>query len=578
MRRTESKDNFEEKINLHEIVQEISMLKKLVNKAKAAIPAATKAVKKAVTAAKDKITKAVNTNAGKIKENIANTVKKAVEAIPSCVKQIGKTAKKVQAAIPSCVNAAKQKTKESADKAKTSISNTRKTATHEIGNSIQTISENVNQAYTSINNTIQNEIDCSGEKGQRILTGIWEEYQKTYVEIVKEEVYTKPFVYQHPYTQLSQGLHFLLESRKIIVEEYPIFSWMNRVSENAHQKAREKFLKSADQFGNKVYNQDIPIVSSFTGGLFHASAMNNDKGKSNTASVTGSFLNGFLGIGILGTVDGLVGAVADSFTALEGINQFFYEPEKSVPVFRSYVISELNKKFIHGSAEEKSRVAGAITFEVVTAVLGELAAAKAGDQAGDAGKTAKILDQVEDMDDAVDASKIAEQIVQIDKAEDVLDSASDMEKAEDILDQAADAEKAGRVADTAKSFQTSVEEYVKKLLSSDKVGEAAEKADDIVNAVRRRLNSSGSELEPALATGQLDNVDDFDLFSRKYNEYIKEKPNVDTGGVKINKIEGEVGSGADLVDDAENLIKGSTKKYIPSTGKWVPIGKKERNG
>lgn len=358
------------------------------------------------------------------------------------------------------------------------------------------------------------------------------------------------------------------------MEEYPIFSWVNRVSENAHQKAREKFLKSADQFGNKVYNQDIPIVSSFTGGLFHASAMNNDKGKSNTASVTGSFLNGFLGIGILGTVDGLIGAVADPFTALEGINQFFYEPEKSVPVFRSYVISELNKKFIHGSAEEKSRVAGAITFEVVTAVLGELAAAKAGDQAGDAGKTAKILDQVEDMDAAVDASKIAEQIVQIDKAEDVLDSASDMEKAEDILDQAADAEKAGRVADTAKSFQTSVEEYVKKLLSSDKVGEAAEKADDIVNAVRRRLNSSGSELEPALATGQLDDVDDFDLFSRKYNEYIKEKPNVDTGGVKINKIEGEVGSGADLVDDAENLIKGSTKKYIPSTGKWVPIGKK----
>ena len=338
------------------------------------------------------------------------------------------------------------------------------------------------------------------------------------------------------------------------MEEYPIFSWMNRVSENAHQKARENFLKSADQFGNKVYNQDIPIVSSFTGGLFHASAMNNDKGKSNTASVTGSFLNGFLGIGILGTVDGLVGAVADPFTALEGINQFFYEPEKSVPVFRSYVISELNKKFIHGSAEEKSRVAGAITFEVVTAVLGELAAAKVGDQAGDAGKTAKILDQVEDMDDAADASKAAEQIVQIDKAEDVLDSASDMEKAEDILDQAADAEKAGRVAGTAKSFQMSVAEYVKKLLSSDKVGEAAEKADDIVNAVRRRLNSSGSEWEPALATGQLDDVDDFDLFSRKYNEYIKEKQSMNTGGVKINKIEG--GGGGRINNPKEVNIHG----------------------
>mgnify|MGYP007121864137 CR=1 FL=1 len=104
----------------------------------------------------------------------------------------------------------------------------------------------------------------------------------------------------------------MLESRKIIVEEHPIFSWMNRVSENAHQKAREKFLKSADQFGNKVYNQDIPIVSSFTGGLFHASAMNKDKGKSNAASVTGAFLNVFLGIGVLGTVDGLVGAVVYS--------------------------------------------------------------------------------------------------------------------------------------------------------------------------------------------------------------------------------------------------------------------------
>lgn len=105
-------------------------------------------------------------------------------------------------------------------------------------------------------------------------------------------------------------------------------------------------MKLGDNIGNSFYNKDIPFVSDFVGEAFHSS-----------------------------------------------------DREEAYVMIKEAAMKAVDENLIHGSWEDRSRVAGSVVFEVFSAIYsaGALSAAKAGDKAGDAGRTSKLLNKVSDV-------------------------------------------------------------------------------------------------------------------------------------------------------------------------------------
>ncbi len=175
---------------------------------------------------------------------------------------------------------------------------------------------------------------------------------------------------------------------------------------------------------------------------------------------------------------------------------------------------------------------------MVTTVAG-MGAAKA----GKAAKAAKAEDK------AAGAAKAVE------KMTDTAKTARKAGKLSGALDRASDVGKASRAA--LSSIKKSATGMIDRALTSNTVKKAARKADDFIRDVRSMLTPP--ELQPALVTGVLDDVDDVGFFTKYYDDLVKKKkPSLSESGVKIEKAE-IVGGSGDVVDGAGDLGGGVKK-------------------
>ena len=86
------------------------------------------------------------------------------------------------------------------------------------------------------------------------------------------------------------------------------------------------------------------------------------------------------------TIDGVAIAVTNPYSTIEGINNIVGDPGTAFSALKKEVGRVWDEEIINGSWEDRSRVAGAVTFEVVTTVGGAVKA----------GKAAKVGDKVAD--------------------------------------------------------------------------------------------------------------------------------------------------------------------------------------
>ena len=191
------------------------------------------------------------------------------------------------------------------------------------------------------------------------------------------------------------ALEMIFRMRRTVAEQLPGYG----SAKESYEQIRGWVIKLGDNIGNSVYNKDIPFVSDFVGEAFHSSDREESGDSSNLASVSGAFVNGFVGTGALGTVDGIGGMIADPYGAAEGIVSMLANREEAYVMIKEAAMKAVDENLINGSWEDRSRVAGAVVFEVFSAIYsaGALSAAKAGDKAGDAGKTSKLLNKVSDV-------------------------------------------------------------------------------------------------------------------------------------------------------------------------------------
>ena len=494
---------------------------KVVNAVKGAVKATGSAVKGAAkTAVKGAI--AGTAKAASVAKKAVSGVKRmtavAAAAVPICVNKAGKVAKKAVAAVSTCVDATIK---------------TGKAAGKMVGDYLKYELGERKKRFDEHNQNL----------GKRVAEE-WENYWRKI-----ERGITEKGVFYSPVKGISDTLDFMLQLRKAVVEEYPTLNWTERKLQGAYQWVKDGVITNGDKFGNYIYNKNWGVVSNFVGGFFNASDMKENSG---VAASVGSFFNGVIGHGILGTVDGIVTAVTNPYGTVEGINNIVGDPGTAFSALKKEVGRVWDEEIINGSWEDRSRVAGAVTFEVVTTVGGAVKAgkaAKAGDKAADLGTAAKAAGVMDDatgvaaktagvMDDAAGVAA---------KAAGVMDDATGMAaKAADIMGDAA------VTAQTAKKTGK-LGSAIDRALTSNLVKKAANKADDFVREIRKLLNPP--ELKPALASGALDDAGEVGFFTKHYNNRVeKNTPLQSNSGVNIQKAE-IVGDAVDGTGDLGGVVK-----------------------
>lgn len=462
---------------------------KVVNAVKGAVKATGSAVKGAAkTAVKGAI--AGTAKAASVAKKAVSGVKRmtavAAAAVPICVNKAGKVAKKAVAAVSTCVDATIK---------------TGKAAGKMVGDYLKYELGERKKRFDEHNQNL----------GKRVAEE-WENYWRKI-----ERGITEKGVFYSPVKGISDTLDFMLQLRKAVVEEYPTLNWTERKLQGAYQWVKDGVITNGDKFGNYIYNKNWGVVSNFVGGFFNASDMKENSG---VAASVGSFFNGVIGHGILGTVDGIATAVTNPYGTVEGINNIVGDPGTAFSALKKEVGRVWDEEIINGSWEDRSRVAGAVTFEVVTTVGGAVKAgkaakaAKAGDKAADLGTAAKAAGV---MDDATGvAAKTAG--VMDDAAGVAAKTASMMDDAAGVAAKAADI-----MGDAAVTAQTAKKtgklgSAIDRALTSNLVKKAANKADDFVREIRKLLNPP--ELKPALASGALDDAGEVGFFTKHYNKNI----------------------------------------------------------
>jgi len=323
----------------------MEMRDKLVKKAEAADP-------KAVDAAKGA--------AGTESKAAAGAKRAAAGAVPVCVSKAGELAKKAYASVMKCVGAVIEAELETIGAVKDRLEE----ADRDLARRNERIMERFEKEWENYCQDV-----CRGVTGKR-----------AYFDI---------------FTAQLDFLNLVLQMRKAVVEEYPILGLQQSLLQGAYQENKDQFLKYADTNGNSIYNKGWPILSDFVGGLFHASDMGEDQG---AAAAAGSFLNGVIGEGVLGTVDGIAGIVTDPWGAVEGVNNVIREPDAAAEAAWNGV----EEAWVNGSLEDRCRLAGAAVFEIASTFVG-LGAAKA----SKAAKTAKAAGAAKDMGSAAKTAKTA---------------------------------------------------------------------------------------------------------------------------------------------------------------------------
>ena len=416
-------------------------------------------------------------------------VLKAVASIPACVKKKGEIAGKVRATIPKYVNGAKQiKTAAKIGGIVTcaAAKGIVKKEIRETKEEYRRLGEEVLGRAININEGMKRELDLYFQNVERGVT------QKGAVRY-----------YLMDWDPAFDTLEMILRMRRTVAEQLPGYG----STKESYEQIRGWVIKTGDKIGNSVYNKDIPFVSDFVGEAFHSSDREESGDSSNLASVSGAFVNGFVGTGALGTVDGMGGMIADPYGAAEGIVSMLANREEAYVMIKEAAMKAVDEHLINGSWEDRSRVAGAVVFEVFSAIYsaGALSAAKAGDKAGDAGKASKLLDSVSDAGGGIKRG----------------------------ISKGAKKTLGGKVAKEAAE-------------------EAAEKADDILGDLARRMSGPGGGGEAASASGALD---DYSIVKGWLEDQGKSLELMDEGGVNIYKVEGAVD---DVLEGGEKVLKGGS--------------------
>lgn len=337
----------------------------LIKKAKAMIP-------KAVTAVAKNVVKKVVNNATNIInrfEKNTSAVKKALATIPVKAKAVASKAQaitqKVAAAVPKVVNAAKAAGKKQLCK----------------------IAEVNNVIKTSI---LTKAVEINA-KNLRILDKLGQEAQLSSDRILKGTGTLGAFAALNPNRPFYVGVDFLLTARETIIEEYPILNIGTEYSKKFISYMENQVKDLNDTIGSNVYNANIPLISDAVGAF---TGQRDPNAESNIASMTGAFYRGLYVKGVGGTVDALANMAVDPFEAIKGLNSIGLEPEVMLPGIANLARDFVDNKIIHGSAEDRSEVAGQAVFEIAQFFIGTgqaKAATKAAEIGADAAKTSKAI-------------------------------------------------------------------------------------------------------------------------------------------------------------------------------------------
>jgi hypothetical protein len=508
----------------------------IVEKAKALVPKVVNAGKQA---------------ASKLANKVANsTLGKAVASIPSVLKagaaKAVEVTQKVAAAIPKVI----EPVKKTVEKIKGDIK--------EKGKEIKAAAEKkIHEVATDIR-----------QKNERIIDKVKEEWENASSTVIKGTLTIGAIPSLYPSKSANVMLDFLLQTRKAVVEEYPILNWPSNVLKEGIKTIKSAITDAGAGAGSYIYNLNIPGVSDYIGAFTNQRDPN---AESNVFSTIGSFARGVVVDGLLGTVDGLANMVADPFEAIEGINSILAYPEKTLPAICSGVKDYVDKKIIHGSAEDRAQAAGQAVFEVASWLVGA-GEAKAAATAGKVTETAKVVK--------------------------VFDKTADTAKAVKVLDKTADTAKVAKATDKiidtsklAKAFsKPALKNFGKNLIAEldTQALKASKQLDNFIDGIRVSMNKMTTGPRQGFATDMGTVTEDM---LEGFNSAWKSKINIaeTNSGKHVNiKPKVEVEDVGKLVDDAAGagkVLKAGKDELNSLRKKWnvpetdtIAVGKTDIKG
>lgn len=378
------------------------MLEKLKKRATAALPKVVNGVKAlAKKTTKTVVEKFQESKAGKL-------IGKAVASVPACINNTRNTISKISAAIPKVKQAAKNEVVKRVN-----------TVREEVSKAENTVKTNMAKASNFTNASKSLVTEKAGqekikqlffEKNQRILEKIKEENKIFAADFIKGTTGRGALLYSTSkalkvpipgaFNLSIEVMNYILQIRKAVVEEYPTIDWAPNVYKELKQESGSYF----NQLGNITYNKNIPFLSDLIGAFTNSSDYQkhgnqtplddlrykiiNDalimakpslipgvpgtviKGikisqKENVASTEGAYDRGFLIEGAGGMAEGIVNLVISPYETAEGIVNIYKEPEKYIPAILKAANEYVNDKVIHGSAEDRAKLAGRVRFEAM---------------------------------------------------------------------------------------------------------------------------------------------------------------------------------------------------------------------
>lgn len=432
--------------------------------------------------------KAVKTAAKKVAHSALG---RAVASIPSAVRagavKVGQITRKAVAAIPKIIEPIKRKAVEKVDQIKNSVTGKVAQIKKTVNTAVGQAKITVDQMQNAVDQKVSEFITVTEPKNKRIVEKLKAELANTYSDLMRGVTTQGASPEYILLTTSPILLEFFLKYRRAVIEEYPMLELPVPVLRGPLNFIRNQITNKGAAAGSFIYKQNIPGLSDFVGEL---TDQRGPGAESNAFSVVGAGVRGVVVKGLLGTVDGIATLIEDPVTALEGINSIVAHPDESIPAICDGVKTFWDDKVVNGSPEDRAEVVGQAVFEVATWLIG-VGEVKTGTTVG---KTAKMVQGAEKIDDISQVGKISKTLKLTKKAELVKDSLR-IAKSTVIEKTASKINKAwlknlGKA--TAKSFD-------------DAIMKAGKKTGNIIDDIRMGMNKG-----PKLA---FETVGDFDSLS-----------------------------------------------------------------
>lgn len=474
----------------------------LIQKAKAMIPKVVSAGKQAVKTVVNKVADSA----------IGKAVKAVPQALRAGIEKRVEFTKKVAASVPKAIESVKKKAEETAGKVKAKA--------EEVKAKAEEVKESVTKKITDIN-----------QRNERILDKVKVEWEKTSSGLIRGFTTTGaicPTVWQVRSSSLM--LDFMLQTRKAVIEEYPIFNRQSSFLKDLIHTIETGVSDGGAKAGSFIYNLNLPGVSDFVGAF---TGQREPDAMSSTFSMRGAFCRGLLVDGLLGTVDGVANLIADPFEAMEGLNTIMLYPEVTLPAIGNGIKTYFKEKILDGSPDDWAQASGQVTFEVISFLAG-VGEAKTGTKAAKAAKAVKAGEIVED------SSQMTRTVLK-------------------LMDKAADSGKAAKYLNVP-----ALKNLGKKVLKNldDLVVNTGKRTGDFIDNVRMGMNRLSGPVPEYAGVGQLDDIGRTgekieDLLSAFKNKFMKaEKPPESGVGIFTKTNEEKVGKLIDNLPD-KSAAKGA---------------------